>query len=349
MKVSQSAIAKKLSVSVGTVSKSLRNDSAIHPETRAQVVELASRMGYRLPSSRSAERVAKNAKLNSFCMMLQSDTDLESNSGLRNAAAVLAGVSEAGHAADAVVSIHYVPLKDIDRADRPEHQPVALREGILSGLILHHYFPSHVIRSLGKLVPTVVISRSNAMDPVDGVDCDAPHTMSLLVRHLAERGHRRIGFIAGLSHHAWHQDRFGAFVQAMVASGLAFDPTIAQGAQPDGEADVERIVRCTRDGVTAWVTASDSTAYAWCKKLEAHGLRVGLHFAMVGVDASAPPEGMPRLTSVDLPFAAMGRASISLLLERIRDPAVPLRRLMIQGHLVEGESTPSVAALRPNR
>ena len=52
MRVNQRAIATQLNVSTATVSKSLRNSPEVRPETRAQVIELAAKMGYRPTSVR---------------------------------------------------------------------------------------------------------------------------------------------------------------------------------------------------------------------------------------------------------------------------------------------------------
>lgn len=45
----QQRIASELQLSQATVSRSLKNDPAINPETRARVLETAARLGY-LPS-----------------------------------------------------------------------------------------------------------------------------------------------------------------------------------------------------------------------------------------------------------------------------------------------------------
>ncbi len=47
MGVNQRELAAQLNLSVATISKSLRNSSEIHPATRAEVIGLASKLGYR--------------------------------------------------------------------------------------------------------------------------------------------------------------------------------------------------------------------------------------------------------------------------------------------------------------
>lgn len=286
-------------------------------------------------------------------MLLQSDTRLDDapheEDPLRDAQMVMAGISEASHAADAMASVHYVPLRDLEVVHRPEYQPVALREGLVSGLVLYHYYPSHVVEALSRLVPVVQVCRSGLTDPIDSVDCDGAHAMTQVIRHLVDRGHRRIGYLTGFAHHAWHQDRFGAFVQALLTAGLPFDPTIAQSNRNDGDEDAARIAELTRGGVTAWVTGSDSIANVWCRRLLAHGIEVGRDVAMTGFDAFPAPAGLPRLTSVHLPFGAMGKAAVGLLGERSRDRSMPLRRVLLRGTLISGESTPSVTAIAERR
>ncbi len=342
VKVNQEMIARELKLSVGTVSKSLRNSPEIHPNTRAQVVAMARRLSYRGPASRIDKQTDRETAVRSFCLLLQSDSRVGDDQRLQNASHVLAGMTEAAHALNASVTVHYVPLAERDHINDPRHQPVALRQNLLSGLVLQNYYPAHIIKALAAQLPCVTISRLAAAQPVDSVDLDPSDAMRTTVSHLFSLGHRRIGFLSGFATQAWHQERYGSYVQALISLDLAFDPAIADPRADvfeDGGRLTEQVVRQTRSGVTAWVTASDSVGYEWCRRFRDSGLEPGRDVSITGVDGARPPDGVARLTSVRVPFDAMGRATIQLLTERIREPVGPLRRLCLEGTLISGEST----------
>ena len=358
MKVSQQLIADRLRLSTATVSKSLRNSSEIHPETRAQVIQLASELGYRSAVRRLDKSVESLPESLSICLLLQSDSRIGSNE-TPHANNVLAGLSEAAHSANASIVVHYVGLKDRDRIIEPACQPVAMREGMLSGLVLQHYYPSHIVKELSQRWPCVGISRHCSDVNIDCVDLDASQAMAVIIRKLLQLGHRRIGFLgaqgdalASLNDQAWHQERFSAYVQAMTWNGCAFDPSVAYptrfnatyGHQSPEDACIDRVVSQSRAGVTAWVTGSDAIGTWWSRALMARGLRIPQDISITGVDAVDRYTGGPLLTSIRVPFAAMGRAAVKLLVERIHEPASPIKRVTFEGQFVEGETVGPAAS-----
>lgn len=341
VKVNQRAIADRLNLSTATVSKSLRNNSEIHPQTRAQVIEMASQLGYRPAGLRMDKNRKLPSDMVSICLMLQTDAKIGSEQ-TPHANMVLAGMSEAAHAANVSVAVHYVPWRDRDRVMDPSCQPAALREGKLSGLVLQHYFSADVVKALAEQLPCVCITRHSPGIRVDYVDLDAPQAMALTVGHLYGLGHRRIGFLGGSNHLAWHQERFSAYVQTALSLGLTYDPSIADptlDTMVEDGALIDWVVEQTRSGVTAWVTASDRIGYTWCERLMARGLRIPQDVSITGVDAVPGPALCPPLTTIRVPFEAMGRAAVRQLIARIREPAAPLRRICFEGQLIEGMTT----------
>lgn len=340
MQVSQKHIADQLKLSVSTVSKSLRNSSEIPPQTRAQVLELASVLGYR-PVSARADRQKDNLHTHaSIGVLIQSDTRIGA-SPMQHATEVLMGATELAQASEISVNVHYVPLADRDRILDPEFQPIAMRQRKLSGLILVHYFSPAIVEALARQLPVVTIS--HRCTGVDCIDADQIGAMIQLVDHLYALGHRRIGFLAGLNHQTWLHGRFAGYIQALAQHGLQFDPTIADiklDTTFEDAAVTQHIAQLTRGGVTAWICGWDLLGYSWMERLARAGIRVPEDVSLVGVDAV--PNSPQRLTSIRVPSGDMGRAAVIRLMARIRNPVDPYRVIQLGGTLVAGNTTRSL-------
>ncbi len=350
MSVSQRDIAMELNLSVATVSKSLRNSPEIPPTTRAQVIDAAAKLGYRLSPNRQQsleQKHANQAKSLQVGFLVQSD---ESNNSpnVYSASMVLSGISEAAQASGASLSVYYVPLKDRDHLDEPICQPVAMRDGLLSGLILYNYYPPQIVRALSMLMPCVhVLHRSPGLN-VDCVELDSEMAIGQLMSKLYRLGHRRIGYLGGWSDQSHAQARFGAYVQSLVRLGLPFDSAISLdlldtfGAdqQPDHETE-RRVIELTRQGVTAWVTTNAHLALQWHTSLTQAGLRVPQDVSLCGIHGQPNVLSVPDMTSVDLPYAELGRAAVELVLRRIKCPTAPVQRIGYQGIFIEGKTVAS--------
>ncbi|HAI11153.1 MAG TPA: hypothetical protein DCM28_05570 [Phycisphaerales bacterium] len=347
MSVSQRDIALELNLSVATVSKSLRNSPEIPPTTRAQVIDTASKLGYRPSPNRQqnmAQKNAANPRSVQVGFLVQSDESADSPN-VYSSSMVLAGISEAAQASDASLSVYYVPLADRDRLDDSACQPVAMREGLLSGLILYNYYPSHIVRSLSACLPCVhVLHRTPGLN-VDCVELDSEMAIGQLMSHLHQLGHRRIGYLGGWSDQSHAQARFAAYVQSLVRLGLPFDPSISLdlldtfGAdeQPDHVTE-KRVIELTQQGVTAWVTTNAHLALQWHTCLTQAGLRVPEDVSLCGIHGQPNALSVPDMTSVDLPYAELGRAAMDLVLRRIKCPTAPVQRVGYQGIFIEGKT-----------
>ena len=258
---------------------------------------------------------------------------------------VLSGISEAAQTLGASLSVYYVPLKDRDHLDDEQCQPVAMREGLLSGLILYNYYPPQIVRYLSTLMPCVhVLFRTPGLH-VDCVELDSEMAIGQLMSKLYELGHRRIGYLGGWSDQSHAQARFGAYVQSLVRLGLTFDPAISLdlldtfGADQQPSHEVEKcVVELTKQGVTAWVTTNAHLALQWHTCLTQAGLRVPEDVSLTGIHGQPDALSVPNMTAVDLPYADLGRSAMELVLRRIQCPTMPVQRVGYQGNFIEGKT-----------
>jgi LacI family transcriptional regulator len=266
MKVGLQDIASELSLSVSTVSRSLRSHPAISSETRAKVYEAASKLGYRGPKGRTVRRGKEPVDVMNITVLIQTDyrsADVEDTVPGH----MLHGMSEAAFELGVTMNVHYVSFKHRALIDRPEYQPPAMRNGQADGLILIQHYPREVVLGLSKHFPCVAVCNSCLGGLLDYVGFNNNYGIQKIVDHLHGLGHRKIGFIRSFEGTSWLEERFAGYIQGLSRLGLEYSTknvlsvevdTSIPGRIPDlKRADRELLFEKTRRGITAWVCVSD--------------------------------------------------------------------------------------------
>ena len=220
--------------------------------------------------------------------------------------------------------------------------------GLLSGLILVYRWPVEIVKALTKSMPSVSIAHKYAGVDIDVLSIDNQGGVELLMNRLHGLGHRRIGFFGRCGSLYWSSARFGAYVTAMTSLGLTYRPEWVV------DVDLERLTNpelswseycekgreIVRDGVTAWICASEPAGWALMDCLQAEGIRVPEDVSVVGFHApDQPMAGKPLLTSVKASYEAIGAAALRRVLYRVQNPAESNRSILFPCELQIGRST----------
>lgn len=346
--VNQQYIAEQLDVSVATVSRSLRNDSVANPRTRAKVLDLASKLGYRLPERRPRFTTrSSNDKQVSFIgvlirVNLNVDVTRENKKDTEVSTHVVAGMSEAARRAKMSLVVHHVPDKDCGTIDDLQMQPEAMRQRMLAGVVLIHPFPPETVRRLAEQLPCVTIINPVPGARIDCVGSDQLGAIAAEMDHLYGLGHRRIGFLmVNRKGNPWNQTRFGAYVASLNRLDMQYDPSCVVGLEGYRAipTEIDAIIAQINRGVRAWVCVGDDIGYDLYMRLTERGLRIPRDVSITGFDSAEPPHGCPKLTSVRPPFEQIGVAAVRRLLNRIKHPSTPQVTVQYACELVEGETT----------
>jgi len=197
----------------------------------------------------------------------------------------------------------------------------------------------------GPAVPVVAFQRRPGQQA--WVDVDNVAGAGEATRHLLARGRQRIAVIGWESiRSAAVEARLEGYREALRAAGTRDDgdelvvwaPQLSeQGGAMAGTALLER---SGKQGVDGIVVLSDVLAVGVLHALRCAGRRTPQDVAVVGYDdLSFAPYLAPPLTSVRLPYDAMGREAAAWLVSAARGQAeVPLRRVF-QPELVVRESS----------
>jgi DNA-binding LacI/PurR family transcriptional regulator len=190
-------------------------------------------------------------------------------------------------------------------------------------------------------VPLVVGGRP----PQEGftyVDVDNRGGAATAIGHLLDGGRRRIATIAGPQDMAVGADRLAGYRERLARAASPPDDALVEVADfthDGGRSAMERLL--TREpSLDAVFAASDLMAIGALAALRAAGRSVPEEVALVGFDdAPIAATADPALTSVRQPIEEMGREMTRLLLEGIRVPDRPPRRVILDTQLVVRRSS----------
>jgi DNA-binding LacI/PurR family transcriptional regulator len=197
--------------------------------------------------------------------------------------------------------------------------------------------------------PFVMIGRCEQSDGINLVDFDFEQAIFTAFEHLANLGHTVIGHIAPAEQDSATSRSYTHFLKrgyerACRELGVTIAREPAGGTIADGFRATEALLR-QHPAMTAIVPIFKSTPIGALWALRIHQRHVPDDCSMVCIaNPSAAEWSSPRLTSVDVPLAEMGRVGVALLLKRIVEDAAP-EQVIMPARLVVREST----APRPRR
>jgi LacI family transcriptional regulator len=209
-----------------------------------------------------------------------------------------------------------------------DHGPLQriLRGGRLDGVVVRLVEDSAAANALlatiaGAGTPCVCIERPP--DPRFGfgaVVVDDEAGAFEATTYLLDRGHRRIGHLAGDPRYASAQARRAGYERALRARGLALDPalvTVESWTPLAVDAAMARL-QVLSDPPTALFAANDSLAFRAVELARAAGRRIPDDLAVVGFDdIPLAREMVPPLTTVQIPLNEVGRLAARHLLASI--------------------------------
>lgn len=166
-------------------------------------------------------------------------------------------------------------------------------------------------------IPVVVMHAPEGSIPgVPSFCADNDGAMRRVVQHLADLGHRHLGFVIDV----WSrqtvegQARGQALMAAAYRAGLPEPVTILHTPEPEWLNTLSQ----PDSPITALVCFSDDLAASILDEVPKHGMRIPEDLSVVGFDSSPFCEKLtPRLTSVNQPVEQMAFEATSLLINLI--------------------------------
>ncbi|MDT0480616.1 LacI family DNA-binding transcriptional regulator [Streptomyces doebereineriae] len=330
-------VARSAGVSVATVSHVLNGTRPVLPHTRQAVLDAVDELGY-TPNTLARSLVTSRTRSIGLAVSAISNPYFTE---------ILQGV-EAG------ALEHGYSLLIADPHDDPDHECKVvqlLHERRVDGMIVAPSAdPRELVSYLGRhRVPTVFLDRvidgviegvvgGAVEDPADGpqrfdqVCAENTGPTARLVTHLAGRGHRRIGLVAGLPGLSTTAERITGYRQGLTAARLPYDDDlVVHGDSESAGAERATATLLSRAAPpTALVTANNAMTIGTLRALRDRGLSVPDDLALCCFDDFAWADLFsPRLTAIAQPSREIGAQAVRVLLERLAAPDRPARTVRL--------------------
>ncbi len=323
-------------VSLQTVSRVINNEPNVRPEMKLRVQASIDRLGY-VPSI-AAQRMSGSR---SYLILALNDrertiADWRARQGTDWVDQMLLGgmlmCAEHGYR-----MIFELVDTHNDHVERELLGAIAALQP--DGIILtppHSDNPQIVAFLAGQNIPFVRIGsmENGAGIPVSMDDEGSARTAT---RYLAERGHRRIGFIAGSPEYNLSGWRVDGWRAAMAEAGLPTANLLEEGdfSYASGERAARRLLEAAARP-SAIIASNDQMALATLEVARSLGLAVPDDLSVISFDNTPLVHfTQPPLTAIDQPIAATASKAVELIIAAQKGEERPNILTVISADLVE--------------
>jgi LacI family transcriptional regulator len=304
-------IAKRLNISVATVSRALKDDPVVSKKTKKRITELANEIGYR--SNHYASNLRRQ-HTNTIGVIVH---ELNSNF----ITSVLAGIekvtTEAGY--DLIIAHSSESYsKEAANARNLFHKRV---DGLIASLAFDTTDLDHFKPFVDKGVPLLFFDRveqdgNNTVVIIDNSKCGYQAT-----QHLIDQGCRRIAHVTSALKRNVYSQRFKGYRDALFDNQIEFDEQLLLINDLSEKAGVEAAMQILKmnpvpDGV--FIT-NDFVAAVCIRTLKEQGIRIPEDIAVVGFNNDAIGKLIePALTTINYPGIDMGEIAARNLINHLK-------------------------------
>jgi len=333
-------VAKACGVSPATVSGVLNNTpDAAGPETRERILDMIEQMNY---SPSAVARGLSHRRMNTVGVVME-----------YRGWGTLITDQHLGPIFDGIVTRNSgLGQKTLLY---PEPWPNAIAnvpsfcDGFCDGLLLIvPMVPDDFFTRLSRRnMPYVIIGDSRSEANFSVVDLDNVDAGQQITSYLIGLGHKRIAMLRGHDTHRSPALRAQGYQDAVIKSGIGYDPALDLHGEYTFETGYDRTVALLKRPVelrpTALFCGDDRIALGALQALSDHGVRVPEDMSVVGINDSAEGAALPQpLTSLQQPGHEIGEASVNMLISQIAGEEAPGRKVALPGRLIiRGTSGPA--------
>jgi LacI family transcriptional regulator len=299
--------AEHIGLSPTTVSRALGGYPEVNAETRARVIEEATRLGYR--PNINAVRLA-TGRVGAIGVVM-------SKTGEYQFTEFMSGIAE--RLSDDDIDILVTPMAEQDLQSELQVFRRLAESRRVDAVIVHAPRPDDErIALLHKMkLPFIVHGRSETSVPHAWLDIDNEGAVRRATDHLLDLGHQRIAMINGREGLTFTLHRDAGYRKALEARGIAFDPKLVSHGIFTDEVGF-RFARSALEQTprpTAFVAGSMMTALGVYRAARSLNLRIGEDISVIAHD-----DVFPYLTADNMsPSLSTTRSSIRSAGTRVAD------------------------------
>jgi DNA-binding LacI/PurR family transcriptional regulator len=326
-------VAKKVGVSVSTVSYALSGTRPISDATRQRIMDAIHELNYH-PNLLARGLINKRTRIIALLyptLSLSSLEDLPTE--------FIASVTNVTYERDygLLLFTHELGETEIQRL---------MNQGLVDGLVLmevlRHDPRVDLMKNSGY--PFSLIGHSESNDGISFVDMDFYTAYRMAVEHLAGLNHQEIGFLPTIldierpqRNYLFESIRgFRETVQKLGIRGIVHgcDPTIQGGYE--AMKDLLENQSC----LSAVITGNELIYNGVSQALQEKCLSVPGDFSVIGVISHRSAEKYsPKITNISLPAIEMGRMGTEFLINQLEDPNFKTQQVLLPPELIIRQST----------
>ncbi|GAB3740720.1 LacI family DNA-binding transcriptional regulator [Spirosoma lituiforme] len=306
-------IARKLNISISTVSRALRDMPEIHPDTRKAVVRLAKELDYQ-PNQLAKNLVKSRTKTIGIIFP---------NLSYHFFSAMLNNLEEAFMQAGYSVLVAQTNESYVRETISIQNLLRSQVEGIILSLSRDTADVEHVERLVKKGLPIVLVDRTADIASVSKVMINNQMAAFKATEHLIEQGCRRIGFLAGPPQLSLTTQRVEGYLAAAAQYNVTAGDHYIRYCDYTNENTILQTLSLMSlpnppDGIVA---ISDRIAYPALYAMQQKGLVIPRDVAVISFN-NEPVSAYfsPTLSSINQPIAEMATETVRLLLRQLESP-----------------------------
>jgi len=329
-------IALKLNVSVGTVSKALRNSSEISEDLKQVVLACAKEMGYVANSS------ARSLKTNkSYNIGIVYEDKTSAGLGHDYFSIMLNSIRNElqANGFDFTFITTSIGEEDISYLNHAKYRNC---DGVI--IVTADFENKSIIDLVQSDIPVVTID--HVFENTSAILSDNEDGLASIVQYLYKKGHRKIAFIHGEDTEVTRL-RLQAFDDTCKLLGIQKEKRYIKEAVyhlPQQAGQRTREILNLEDKPTCIIFPDDYSYMGGATEIDKHNLTVPDDISVVGYDGIFLSRILrPILTTYKQNSELIGETAVQTLLAEIKDPSTSGKTIIkIKGHLQEGQTVKDI-------
>jgi DNA-binding LacI/PurR family transcriptional regulator len=325
-------IAKRLNISLSTVSRALRNASDVNPDTKKAVMALSEELNYQPNKLALSLRQKQTHTIGVIVPNLDYVLSL-----------MVRGIDEVALEAGFTVMV----CQSNESFGREILNTRRLLESLVDGFIISVSSESKSFEHFKKIqernLPVVVFDRVTPHLTAPSVRIDNEEGGFVATEHLIEQGYKRIAVLAGPENLGVSNSRMDGYLNALKKHKIKKDPALIVHCDFNQDyayfATLELLAMKKRPD--AIFTISDRMAIGALLAIKKKGLRMPEDIGLVGFN-NEPVTSLvtPAISSVDMPSFELGKAAAKLFIETMHNKEnMDLEEKVLKPKLIIRESS----------
>lgn len=331
-KVTMQDIADQLGLSKNSVSQALTGKSGVSEETRKLIMQTAEQLGYRYTKGKNKQ--TEHTKRTGNIALIASDyafsqknffgeiyLSIERQTAMNGKHLLIQSVSQE--------TMHNLIL------------PAFVTNNEVDGiLILSHLSVPYMKAIISTGIPTVLIDHHHPDVSIDCVLTNNRFSAYHAVQHLAELGHKQIGYIGNIHFSPSYYERMEGYKLALHQFGLEVNEKWIITDAIEQQDYITQKMGSLESQPTAWFCVNDGLGFLVNSCLIQLGYQIPNDISICSFDNGQLSQlTVPSTTTVDVDLTLFGRKAVDCLFWRINHPDEPFLEYHLPTRLIKRDST----------